>query len=270
MPAKVDLYKIFIASPSDLKEERDAIPELINEWNAIYGAQFGIFFLPVKWETQSAPMMGERPQAIINEQLLDQCDLLVALFWTRIGHHTGEEVGGTVEEIKRFVSDKKPALLYFSERAIPPTKIDTVQLDQLNKFRSEMESQGLIDTFSELHDFRTKFSRQLTITIGRILANTGTRVISKSVKESIKEVSQFNLTNEEIRNWLYKTFNAIKRDDNSADLASFSSYLNRYTPVDYHQSGFQKMKNFLESFDMFDFHILDNAATHQRISLKPS
>lgn len=38
---------------------------------------------PIGWETHSTPDMSDRPQALINKQLLKTRDLLVAVFWTR-------------------------------------------------------------------------------------------------------------------------------------------------------------------------------------------
>ncbi len=45
--------------------------------------------LPLRWETHTAPEYGTRPQEVINRAIVDECDLLVGIFWTRIGSHTG-------------------------------------------------------------------------------------------------------------------------------------------------------------------------------------
>jgi hypothetical protein len=267
MSRKCDVYTVFVASPSDLTEERVVIPEVVNDWNAAHGMPNNIVFLPVKWETHSAPQLGDRPQEIINQQILKECDLLVALFWTRIGQSTGREESGTVEEIKEFVKKGKPALLYFSERPVPPNKIDADQLMRLNKFKEEIKSEGLIDTFSDLYDFRSKFSRQLGITIGRIVAETKESArISKSKVDAITTPYARKLSKEETQNWLYKAFMSTQKEDSSANLSTFAGFLIRYTPVDYRNMGWQKLKPFLESFQMFDFEII--SPTHQLIRLK--
>ena len=59
---------------------------------------------PVGWETHSVPELGDRPQAIINRQILRESDLLIAVFWTRIGTATGAHPSGTVEEIEEHLA----------------------------------------------------------------------------------------------------------------------------------------------------------------------
>jgi len=95
MSYKATVFKVMIASPSDVASERNLIREILHEWNVINSDMRKIVLLPIAWETHSSPEMGDRPQAIINKQLKD-CDLLVGVFWARIGTATGEYPSGTV------------------------------------------------------------------------------------------------------------------------------------------------------------------------------
>lgn len=61
-------YRVLIASPSDLTEEREAATMAINDWNAQHAVAEGIVLLPVKWETHARPKSGVRPQGAINAQ----------------------------------------------------------------------------------------------------------------------------------------------------------------------------------------------------------
>ncbi len=65
-----------IASPGDVSSERSIIREVVYEWNVINSDTNNTVLLPVGWETHSSPDMGDRPQAIINKQILNGCDLL--------------------------------------------------------------------------------------------------------------------------------------------------------------------------------------------------
>ncbi|MGK1995208.1 hypothetical protein ACR92Y_28705, partial [Klebsiella pneumoniae] len=67
MSYQATVYRILIASPGDLGEERNIIPEVISQWNAVRSESSKTVVLPVKWETHSAPMMGSRPQEVINQ-----------------------------------------------------------------------------------------------------------------------------------------------------------------------------------------------------------
>jgi hypothetical protein len=91
--------------------------------------------LPIKWETHATPQSGVRPQEAINRQLVHERDILLGMFWTRIGTSTGIAESGTVEEIDQFVGAGKPALLYFSSRPIDPNRIDLRQHKKLKRFK---------------------------------------------------------------------------------------------------------------------------------------
>src|SRR2546422_8668652 len=136
MPFTSTTYRVLIASPSDLTEERQAATESVNDWNAQHAVAESVVLLPVKWETHAMPQSGVRPQGAINDQLVRECDILVGMFWTKIGTSTGVAESGTVEEIDQFVAAGKPALLYFSSRPIDPNKIDLTQFKKLKTFKA--------------------------------------------------------------------------------------------------------------------------------------
>src|SRR5258706_8401132 len=94
-----NVVRVMIASPSDVVQERRVIRDVIEEWTAVHAEDRRTVLLPVGWETHSSPDMGDRPQAVLNKQLLKSCDLIVAVFWTRLGSPTGAAASGTVEEI---------------------------------------------------------------------------------------------------------------------------------------------------------------------------
>ena len=136
MSFKAETYRVLIASPSDLVEERLAASEAVGEWNAQHAASELVVLLPVTWETHGRPQSGIRPQEALNRQLVSDCDILIGMFWTRLGSSTGVADSGTVEEVDKFVTAGRPALLYFSSRPIDPNKIDIRQHKKLKAFKS--------------------------------------------------------------------------------------------------------------------------------------
>jgi hypothetical protein len=150
-----------IASPSDVPRERDVAVEILHEWNAINSQARGIVLLPVRWETHAAPALGDRPQALINKQVLKDCDILVAIFWTRLGSPTGAAPSGTVEEIREHSKASKRAMLYFSTMPAQPDSIDPEQYKALVEFRGQARGLGLVETFESPADFGNKFRVQL-------------------------------------------------------------------------------------------------------------
>lgn len=164
-----------IASPGDVSQERRLIRDVIEEWNTIHAEDTRIVLMPVGWETHSSPAMGDRAQGIINKQLLEQADLLVAVFWTRLGSPTGITNSGTVEEIERHIAAGKPAMLYFSSVPVRPDSVDADQYLALRAFKDSCKAQGLIEEYGELTEFRGKFSRQLAQTVIRSFASYPSR-----------------------------------------------------------------------------------------------
>jgi len=154
-----------IASPGDVQEERNAARDVVYEWNAAHSHSTKIILQPVGWDTHSSPSMGDRPQAIINKQVLSHSDLLVAIFWTRLGTPTGQAPSGTVEEIDEHLKHGKPAMVYFSSAPVPPESVEAEQYKALLEFRKECAARGLVESFTALDEFRRKFSRQLAATI---------------------------------------------------------------------------------------------------------
>ena len=162
MPYQATAYKVMIASPSDVSEERDIVRQEIYKWNAINSDSRKIILLPVGWETHSAPEMGERPQEIINKQILGDCDLLVGIFWTRLGTPTGKYDSGTVEEIFEHINKQKPAMLYFSKKDIPQDRLMSCQIEALSAFKKKCAQIGLIQEYESIHLFREIFFQQLS------------------------------------------------------------------------------------------------------------
>ena len=158
---------VLIASPGDVDPQRQIIRDVIHDWNYTDSVSSKIVLLPVGWETHSSPEMGIEPQEQINQRLVDRCDLLVGVFWTRLGTPTSKADSGTIEEIERFLSNGKPVLLYFSETPVVPGSIDNAQFEKVSAFRARVEKErlGLYGTFSNDSELRSKFGRHLRLTL---------------------------------------------------------------------------------------------------------
>lgn len=161
MPVQATTYRVLIASPSDLAEERQAAADAINDWNAQHAAAEGVVLLPVKWESHATPQTGIRPQEAINIQLVRNSDMLIGMFWTKIGTATGVAESGTVEEIDQFVAAGKPAMLYISNRPIEPSKIDLTQLGKLRDFKEATYKTALVGSFNRVDELRSVILRDL-------------------------------------------------------------------------------------------------------------
>jgi hypothetical protein len=165
VPFNALVVRVLIASPSDTANYRSVVKETLEEWNSLHGEDAGVMVLPVMWERDATPEMGDRPQGIINRQLVDAADVLIGVFWTRLGTPTSEAESGTAEEVKRFIKAGKRVLLYFSSEPIAPDIVDNEQLERLTSFREELSQQGLIDRFEAPDELRRKVTAAVTKTI---------------------------------------------------------------------------------------------------------
>ena len=156
---------VMIASPSDVQVERNIVRDVIHEWNAVNASTRCTVLLPVGWETHSSPLMGDHPQSIINWQVLKNSDLLIAVFWTRLGTPTQNSASGTVEEIEEHVSAGKPAMIYFSSAPVAIDSVDQDQYAALTKFKNDCKARGLFDSYESTAEFHDKVRRHLAMTL---------------------------------------------------------------------------------------------------------
>lgn len=158
------IYKVFIASPSDVAKERDVVCSVIARWNAINAENHGVILLPVGWDTHSAPESGRTAQDYINEEILDRCDILIGIFWSRIGSPTKHFNSGTEEEIARHIGSRKLAMLYFSKKDYP-SDVDTEQLNKVREFKKRYQNESLYREFLDANDLYNKLYDHIQIKV---------------------------------------------------------------------------------------------------------
>jgi len=183
VPFTATVLRLMIASPGDVAAERAVVREVVTEWNTTDGAHANTMLMAVGWETDVAPEMGAAPQSIIDKRLLATADLVVGIFWSRLGTPTASYASGAVEEIEEHLKAGKPAMLYFSSAPASPDSIDADQYRALEAFRDSCKTRGLYATYRDVDDFRRKFSRDLQITMnshGASSTGTATRAESSS------------------------------------------------------------------------------------------
>lgn len=167
------VFRILIASPTDVEEEREIAVKTIQEWNDLNSAERQIVLLPLRWETHTAPEYGKRPQEVINRQMVDHCDLVIGVFWTRIGSPTGMADSGTLEEIERVAGQGKPVMLYFSQVKKDPNQIDLDQFKRLREFKEKTFPKALVENFSTQIEYRDKLAKQIEIQLRNLIVSAG-------------------------------------------------------------------------------------------------
>lgn len=188
------VYKVLIASPFDVSSERAAIREVISRWNNAHSETRHIVLMPVGWETHSAPEMGDRPQAILNQQIANSCDLLIGVFWTRLGTDTGEYASGSVEEIEEHMKAGRQTMIYFSKAPVEPDSIDPGQYGKLKEFKKTCQARGVYAEYSDLNEFQQLLDRHLQIKLnsGKFPGYGGASMNEIVVPSAINEVPKLS------------------------------------------------------------------------------
>jgi formylglycine-generating enzyme required for sulfatase activity len=152
-------HRVFIASPSDVKQERQAVEDVIREVNRLVGRDKGIYLEPYLWEIDALPSYG-RPQDLINPDV-DSSSIIVVIFWSKVGTPTGEAMSGTLEEldrsIKRYMETGEPhVMVYFCSRQ-PPELNSSIKIEQwaeVMKLKEEYSGKGICKTYETTEDFK--------------------------------------------------------------------------------------------------------------------
>ncbi|GAA4790140.1 nucleotide-binding protein [Lysobacter hankyongensis] len=154
---KTRQLRLFVASPGDVKYERDSLRHVVEELNTTVGAFKQMTFELVRWETHCNPGLG-RAQGLINDQI-GKYDIFLGVMWRRFGTPTGLAESGTEEEFRRALElwqrDKEiQVLFYFSQAPFAPrTQLELDQCGKVLRFRSELESLGLVWEYGNSKDF---------------------------------------------------------------------------------------------------------------------
>lgn len=169
MARQTTIFQVFVASPSDVDEERKVLELVITQLNQIWSRSLGLTFELLKWETNVRPGFSSDPQTVINEQIGSEYDVFIGIFWGRLGTATPRAGSGTVEEFERAYSRflntgaVPEIMLYFKDAPIAPSKIDPNQLKRLQEFKSSLTDRGgLYFDFEDTSGFESSVKSHLS------------------------------------------------------------------------------------------------------------
>jgi hypothetical protein len=145
--------RVFVASSSELRPEREAAEEVVRSL-AREAAHQRLLLESFLWEEDSHPFFG-RPQATLNEDLL-RSEHVVVILWNRVGEGTREELIRSLDQAYRGQSDN--VSIYF-KTAPPPTPTR----QELYDVRGEIAEHHLALSwnFETADDFRRLFAQHL-------------------------------------------------------------------------------------------------------------
>lgn len=160
---------MLISAPSDIPaEDLAVIRRTISQWNLTFGRVVALTVLPVSWTEHAVAEFGERPQAILNEQIVDEADLAVALFYDRLGTPTGKAESGTAEEIKVLVeAGKSVAVLVNSGPRAPLNGAALEERQRLTEYLDELRQAALVFDYTQPAELVAHLNNFLSRATGR-------------------------------------------------------------------------------------------------------
>jgi hypothetical protein len=175
MPHQVTKIKVFVASSSDVKAERESLAHVVDELNRTIGAEKGLVLELLRWETHCYPNIG-RIQGLVNEQI-GSYDIFVGVMWRRFGTPTGLAESGTEEEFRLAFSSweqtQRPHIMfYFSNTPYTPQNTeDAKQLGKVLEFRDELTQKGLVWSYDNVQAFPNLVRPHLALLLGKMFPN---------------------------------------------------------------------------------------------------
>jgi len=161
-----NVIRVLIASPSDTAELRAAVERALHEWNGDRAAASSVILLPRRWETNAVPeLTGEDGQSVINRQLVDEADIVIGIFHSKLGQATPRYASGTAEELHEAKNAGKRVHVYFSSMPIDRKHVDPEALETLEKFKKEIEKIGLYGSFDTPGSLRDQVRRAVEVDI---------------------------------------------------------------------------------------------------------
>ena len=197
---KVAQIRIFIASPGDLKEERDCIENTVRKLNDDPFIQKQRIQLKIdRWENVY-PQAG-RPQAIINEDVYT-CDLFIGMLHRRFGSPSGKAESGTYEEFtiafERWESSGFPQIMFYF-KTVGELSLEDLEDEQLKKvlqFKKMVETKRILLTgkFTGPSDFTTTIEKDLKgaiIDLYKDTSNTIDKQKSPAIEKDETDISTY-------------------------------------------------------------------------------
>ncbi len=149
--AHAKILRIVVVSPNDVQQECDVLDNVVTEVNRGVAADRGIRLEMARWETDAYPdFHPERAEGLIDPVLrITDCDLLIGIFWKRLGTPTSNAESGAEREIhiayeawKR--SGAPQIMIYFNERsAAPKSSVEADQWAHVLRFKESFPKEGL-------------------------------------------------------------------------------------------------------------------------------
>jgi hypothetical protein len=182
---------------------------------------------------------------------IEDCDVLIGIFWKRFGTPVNDAKSGTEHEFllayNAWSSNRRPQLMiYFNQKSyMPKTKDELEQLQQVINFRENLSSEGLWWTYKSTSEFEKLIRNHLT---QFILKEFSPKIENNKTNIDIKEYKFLELANslDAIQSYKDRRFMEPWKDYDQL-VKTLNSFAASFHEVDMHLTRFLSLS--LTSYD---------------------
>jgi len=157
MLENVKVYCIMIASPGDVIEEREVVRKAIHMWNSNNSEKTHVMLRDLSWEKDSSRGVAEDAQSIIDDTVLEKSDMVIGIFWQKLGRKSQKDISYTVGEIKDHIKKGKQAFIYFKNPGEATDAATAKEIQRVLEFKEnlkkELGKEVLYSEFTNVSDF---------------------------------------------------------------------------------------------------------------------
>lgn len=212
--------KIFLASSGELKTEREEIERFINKENNNL-VDNHVFLQLVIWEDLCHSFHGERIQDHFNEEML-QCEIVIALIFTKVGEFTKEEFDKAYESFKA-KQNPKHLYVYFKKASIDSFEITESFMHVLALKKEIEKAQQFYGQFETVQDLLLKLKKQFDQIIPELISMPQNSIQNELKNASVSSPSYCKL--DEINNYVKHTCKKEKYYDEKNYITTIQEHL---------------------------------------------
>lgn len=181
-------YYLMISCPGDVVYERELLKTCVENIN---NERTDDVWVELQyWVTDTSSDASTPAQESINEQIVNECDGLIAIFNARLGTPVHEYKCGTDEEIALMLKANKHVSLLFNTKPVidltNPTSIE--QITKLQEYKNEQSLKAYYREFSDSESFSVLARREILLWLRGItkdLPMTSLETLTTQVGNSI-------------------------------------------------------------------------------------
>lgn len=235
----MEKFTVFVASPADVKKERDLLESVIKEVNLTHGAPLGYELDLWRYEENAFPSAG-KPQDVINS-IAKPYQLFIGIMWKRFGTPTQMYGSGTEEEYTKAYeawqrNEVIDIMFYFCKKPVSPESLEEIdQLGKVFQFKKALNSKSFIWDYNNTKDFEEKIRKHLCLKMSQVIRNRNAATTVKALpdEETIKVFrSTWDRMTPDLQSFLSVPYNEnrMKGDGGIKTRDLFASMMSNPTP----------------------------------------